>query len=60
MERFYHRRVKEATATGSNVRAIACAYEASRFEHGPKVLECEKRMFVRDVTELLAESLGGK
>lgn len=57
-ERLADRRVKEAVATGADVLAVSCPYEVSRFEDSLKVLGYEKRMVVRDVTELLAEALG--
>jgi Fe-S oxidoreductase len=59
MERLSERRVKEAVATGANVLAIACPYELSRFEDALKTLGHDKQMVVRDVVELLAESLEG-
>ncbi len=58
-ERLADRRVKEAVATGADVLAVSCPYEVSRFEDSLKVLGYEKKMVVRDVTELLAEALGG-
>ena len=42
---------------GADVLAVCCPYEVSRFEDALKVLGHDKRMIVRDVTELLAESL---
>lgn len=60
MDRLSDRRVKEAIATGADVLAVACPYEVSRFEDSLKVLGYEKKMIVRDVMELLAESLGGE
>jgi Fe-S oxidoreductase len=56
-ERLSERRVKEAIATGAEILAVACDYEVSRFEDALKVLGHDKRMIVRDVTELLAEAL---
>ena len=56
-ERLSERRVKEAVATGAEVLAISCPYEVSRFEDALKVLGYDRRMIVRDVTELLAESM---
>jgi dimethylglycine catabolism B len=56
-ERLSERRVKEAADTGADVLAISCPYEVSRFEDAIKVLGYDKRMVVRDVTELLAESM---
>jgi Fe-S oxidoreductase len=58
-ERLSERRVKEALATGADVLAVSCPYEVSRFEDALKVLGGDKRMVVRDVTELLAEALEG-
>ena len=59
MERLSDRRMKEAIATGADVLAIACPYEVSRFEDSLKVLGYEGKIVVRDVAELVAESLGG-
>jgi Fe-S oxidoreductase len=56
-ERLSERRVQEALATGADVLAIGCDYEFSRFEDALKVVGGDKRMVVRDVTELLAESM---
>lgn len=56
-ERLSERRVKEALATGANVLAIGCDYEFSRFEDALKVVGGEKQMVVRDITELLDESM---
>jgi dimethylglycine catabolism B len=56
-DRLSERRVKEALATGAEVLAVACPYEVSRFEDALKVVGGDKRMVVKDVTELLAESL---
>jgi Fe-S oxidoreductase len=57
MERLSERRVKEAIASGANVLAVSCPYEIFRFEDALKTLGHDKQMVVRDVTELLAESL---
>ena len=56
-ERLSERRVKEAVETGADVLAVSCPYEVSRFEDAIKVLGFDKRIIVRDVTELLAESM---
>jgi Fe-S oxidoreductase len=58
MERLSDRRAKEAVATGADVLAISCPNEVSRFEDSLKVMGYENKMIVRDVMELLAESLG--
>jgi len=60
MERLSERRVKEAIATGADVLAVSCPYEISRFEDALKVVPHDKPMVVRDVVELLAESLAWK
>ncbi len=57
MERLSERRVREAIATGADVLAVACSYEVSRFEDALKVVRHDKPIVVRDVVELLAESL---
>ena len=57
MERLSERRVREAVAAGANVLAVACPYELSRFEDAVKTLGHDRQMVVRDVVELLAESL---
>jgi len=59
MERLSDRRIKEAIATGADVLAVSCPYEISRFEDALKVMGYEQKMQVKDVVELLAESLGG-
>jgi len=57
MERLSERRVKEAIRTGADVLAVSCPYEIYRFEDALKVIPHDKPMVVRDVVELLAESL---
>jgi len=56
-ERLSDRRVREAVATGADVLAISCPYEISRFEDALKVMGCDKKMVVKDINELLAESM---
>jgi Fe-S oxidoreductase len=58
MERLSDRRVKEAIAAGVDVLAVSCPYEVSRFEDSIKLAGYENKIIVRDVMELLAESLG--
>jgi len=58
MDRLSDRRVKEAVATGADVLAVSCPYEVSRFEDAIKLIGCENKIIVKDVMELLAESLG--
>ena len=57
MERLSERRIKEAIATGADVLAVSCPYEISRFEDALKTIPHDKPMVVRDVVELLADSL---
>lgn len=57
LERLSDRRVKEAIATGADVLAVSCPYEIFRFEDALKTAGYDKKMVVRDVVELLAESL---
>lgn len=59
LERLSERRVREAIATGADVLAVSCPYEVSRFEDALKVLGYDQKMIVRDVAELLDESMGG-
>jgi Fe-S oxidoreductase len=56
-ERLSERRVKETVEVGADVLAIACDYEVSRFDDALKVLGHDKKIVVRDITELLAESM---
>jgi len=56
-ERLSERRIQEAIATGADVLAVSCPYEVSRFEDALKVFGADKRMKVRDIVELLAESM---
>ena len=58
-ERLSERRIREAIATGADVLAVSCPYEVSRFEDALKVSGHEKSMVVRNIVELLAESMGG-
>ncbi len=59
MDRLSDRRIQEAIATGADVLAVSCPYEVSRFEDALKLAGYDDKMVVRDVVELLAESLGG-
>ena len=57
-ERLSERCMREALATGADVVAVSCPYEISRYEDALKVLGADKRVLVKDVTELLTESMG--
>jgi Fe-S oxidoreductase len=51
-------RVRMAGATGADTLAVSCPYELSRFEDSAKVVGLEGQLAVRDIIELLAESMG--
>ncbi len=51
-------RIRQAAATGADVLAVSCPYELSRFEDSAKVVGVEDRIVVRDIIELLGESMG--
>ena len=51
-------RVREAVQAEAEILAVACPYEPPRFEDAIKMIEKAKRLVVRDVAELLAESMG--
>jgi len=50
-------RVRQAADTGATTLAVSCPYELSRFEDAAKVTGLEGRLIVRDIIELLAESM---
>lgn len=51
-------RVKEAVDAGAEVLAVACPYELPRFEDSTKTVEGAEGLLVRDLAELVAESMG--
>lgn len=51
-------RVGEAAGTGAEMLAVSCPFELSRFEDSAKVVGLEGKLAVRDIIELLAESMG--
>lgn len=51
-------RVREAVATGADTLVVACPYETPRFEDAAKMVQGAGKLHVRDIVELLAESLG--
>lgn len=51
-------RVLEAASTGAKILAVSCPFELSRFEDSIKVTGLEGKLVVRDIIELLAESMG--
>ncbi len=52
-------RVQEACAAGAGILAVACPYEPLRFEDAAKIVPGGAGMAVRDIAELVSESLGG-
>ena len=50
-------RVREAMAAGASTLAVACPYEPPRFEDAAKTVREASGMEVRDIVELLAESM---
>jgi Fe-S oxidoreductase len=51
-------RVREAMAVGADVLTVACPYETPRFEDATKTIQGADKLKVRDIAELLAESMG--
>jgi Fe-S oxidoreductase len=51
-------RVREAMKVGADILAVACPYEAPRFEDATKTVPGAARLIVRDIAELLAEAMG--
>ncbi|MCX7880014.1 MAG: (Fe-S)-binding protein [Ignavibacteria bacterium] len=57
MERLSDIRIREAIATGADILAVGCPYEIPRFEDALKVAGYENKMVVKDIVELLSESM---
>ncbi|MDI6697217.1 MAG: (Fe-S)-binding protein [Anaerolineales bacterium] len=51
-------RVREAVAIGADILAVACTYEIPRFEDAVKMVQKASRLVIRDISELLLESIG--
>ncbi|MGQ9502082.1 MAG: (Fe-S)-binding protein [Anaerolineae bacterium] len=51
-------RVREAMRVGADILAVACPYEAPRFEDAIKTVPGAGRLIVKDIAELLAEAMG--
>ena len=51
-------RVAEAIAVGADILAVTCPYEMPRFEDAAKTVAGAEHLVVKDIAELLAESLG--
>ncbi len=56
-ERLSERRVEEAVETGADVLAVCCPYEVSRFEDAVKSTGNEGKLVVKDIIELVVESM---
>lgn len=50
-------RVREAIAAGADVLAVACPYESPRFEDAVKMVPSASHLRVKDIVELLVESM---
>ncbi|MEZ0396008.1 MAG: (Fe-S)-binding protein [Anaerolineales bacterium] len=50
-------RVREAIATNAEILAVACPYEPPRFEDATKTIPAASQLKVREIAELLAESM---
>ena len=50
-------RIKEAVATGADILATACPYEPPRFEDAIKTIQAAGHLKVREIAELLVESM---
>jgi Fe-S oxidoreductase len=56
-QRLCDERIRQAAATGAGVLAVSCPFELSRFEDSAKVAGLADRLAVRDIIELLADSM---
>jgi Fe-S oxidoreductase len=56
-DRLADRRVHQAAAAKAETLAVACPFEPSRFEDAVKMTGQEGKLIVRDIIELLAESM---
>jgi Fe-S oxidoreductase len=50
-------RVREAVNVSADILAVACPYEAPRFEDAAKMIEGASRLVVKDIVELIAEAM---
>lgn len=50
-------RVREAIASGADVLAVACPYESPRFEDAAKMMGGADELRVKDIAELLVDSM---
>ena len=59
-ERLSDRRIAHALATGADILAVSCPFETSRFEDALKSTGNDGRLVVRDILELLDESVAAR
>ena len=57
--RISHNRLNEALGTPARGMAVACPFCVTMFEDGVRALDVEERFQVRDLAEIVAESLDG-
>ena len=57
-ERLSDLRIEEALGTGATVLATSCPYCIAMLEDSVRTLNADDRIKVKDVTELVRESLG--
>lgn len=50
-------RVREAFSVGADILAVACPYESPRFEDAAKTVQGASQLKVRDIAELLVETM---
>jgi Fe-S oxidoreductase len=53
-------RVGEAIAAGADILAVTCPYEMPRFEDAAKTVAGAEHLVVKDIAELLVDSLAGR
>jgi Fe-S oxidoreductase len=56
-QRISHNRLNEALATPAGGVAVACPFCVTMFEDGVRALDAEERFLVRDLAEIVADSL---
>jgi len=50
-------RIREAVASGADVLVVACPYESPRFEDAAKMVEGAEDLRVKDIAELIVDSM---
>lgn len=51
-------RIQEAVNVNADILAVACPYEPPRFEDAAKMVQGAGRLVIKDIAELLADSIG--